>query len=76
MITDQDQAAWIQVRENTCSGGPDPLGCRIRLTRERTHVILRQHPLPRPGAWVVCGPERSNCRAIIGLRPVRELVFT
>ncbi len=48
MITDQDQVAWIQVRENTCRVGPDPLGCRIRLTRERTHIILRQHPLPRP----------------------------
>jgi uncharacterized protein YecT (DUF1311 family) len=47
MITGADQVAWLQVRENTCRVGPDPLGCRIRLTRERTHVILRQQPLPR-----------------------------
>jgi uncharacterized protein YecT (DUF1311 family) len=48
MITGADQVAWLQVRESTCRVGPDPLGCRIRLTRERTHVILRQHPLPQP----------------------------
>jgi uncharacterized protein YecT (DUF1311 family) len=39
MITGDDQVAWLQVRDNTCRVGGDPLGCRIRLTRERTHVI-------------------------------------
>jgi uncharacterized protein YecT (DUF1311 family) len=48
MITGDDQVAWLQVRENTCRVGPDPLGCRIRVTRERTHVILRQHLVIRP----------------------------
>jgi uncharacterized protein YecT (DUF1311 family) len=48
MITGDDQVAWLQVRENTCRVGPDPLGCRIRVTRERTHVILTQHPVMRP----------------------------
>jgi hypothetical protein len=48
MITGPDQVAWLQIRENTCRVGPDPLGCRIRLTRERTHLILRRRPVPRP----------------------------
>ena len=43
MITDPDATAWIQVRNNTCSAGPDALGCRIVMTRERTHVIIRRY---------------------------------
>jgi hypothetical protein len=35
-----DQVAWIQMRDNTCGAGPDPLGCRIRVSRARTSVIL------------------------------------
>ena len=45
MITDQDQVAWIQVRDNTCRSGPDPLTCRIRMARERTRVIIGRHPV-------------------------------
>jgi uncharacterized protein YecT (DUF1311 family) len=45
MITGDDQVAWLQVRENTCKAGPDPLGCRIRMTRERTRVIIRRNPV-------------------------------
>jgi hypothetical protein len=41
MIADPAQVAWIAVRENTCRVGPDPLRCRIRMTRERTHLIIR-----------------------------------
>jgi uncharacterized protein YecT (DUF1311 family) len=48
MITGDDQVAWLQVRENTCRVGPDPLRCRIRMTRERTHVIIRRHPALHP----------------------------
>jgi hypothetical protein len=48
MITGGDQAAWLQVRENTCRVGPDPLGCRIRLTRERTHQIIMRRVVPHP----------------------------
>jgi uncharacterized protein YecT (DUF1311 family) len=48
MITGDDQTAWLQVRYNTCRVGPDPLGCRIRLTRERTHLIIRRRPVPPP----------------------------
>jgi uncharacterized protein YecT (DUF1311 family) len=47
MITGDDQIAWIQVRDNTCRVGPDPLGCHIRMTRERTHVLMG-HPGPSP----------------------------
>jgi uncharacterized protein YecT (DUF1311 family) len=46
MLVGEDQVAWIQVRDNTCRIGPDRLGCRIRLTRERTHVVLSQHSVP------------------------------
>jgi uncharacterized protein YecT (DUF1311 family) len=42
MITSGDQVAWIQVRDDSCRVGPDPLRCRIRMTRARTHVILSQ----------------------------------
>jgi hypothetical protein len=45
MITGQDQVAWLQVRTNTCRVGPDPLGCRIRMTRERTNVIVHREPV-------------------------------
>jgi uncharacterized protein YecT (DUF1311 family) len=45
MILGEDQAAWIEVRNNTCAVGPDPLGCRIRMTRERTHVIVHRNPM-------------------------------
>lgn len=36
-----EQVAWIGVRDRTCLGVPDLLGCRIRVTREHTRVILR-----------------------------------
>lgn len=47
MITGQDQIAWIGIRDRTCGGVLDPLGCHIQMTRERTHVILHAPP-PRP----------------------------
>jgi uncharacterized protein YecT (DUF1311 family) len=43
MIVGPDQVAWIQVRDNTCGIGPGQLRCRIRITRERTHVIINRH---------------------------------
>jgi uncharacterized protein YecT (DUF1311 family) len=51
MITGEDQVAWLQVRQNTCGRGPDPLGCRIRMTHQRTAVIIHRGP-------VVHGPHR------------------
>lgn len=41
-MMDPDATAWIQVRNNTCAVGPNPLGCRIVMTRERVHLILRR----------------------------------
>ncbi len=48
MINSPDQVAWLQVRTNTCGLGPDPVGCRIRMTRERTAVIVRGPAPPHP----------------------------
>ncbi len=47
MITDAQQIAWVHVRDSTCGGLIDPLGCHVRMTRERTHVIAHAPP-PRP----------------------------
>jgi hypothetical protein len=44
MITGEDKVAWVRVRDNTCRTGPDPLKCHIRMTRERTHLIINRHP--------------------------------
>jgi len=43
MIVGADQAAWVRLRDNTCRSGPERLRCHIRMTRERTQVILSQH---------------------------------
>jgi uncharacterized protein YecT (DUF1311 family) len=45
MINGPDQVAWIEVRDNTCQAAADRLGCRIRITRERVHVIINRHSL-------------------------------
>jgi uncharacterized protein YecT (DUF1311 family) len=37
-----DQVAWIGFRDQSCGLGPGALPCRIRITRQRTRVILRQ----------------------------------
>lgn len=43
-----DQVAWLQVRASTCGGVADPIGCRIRVTREHTHRIIHRGPMPGP----------------------------
>jgi hypothetical protein len=51
MITDPDQVAWIGVRDRRCGGVLDPLGCRVVMSRERTHAILHAPPprrVPHP----------------------------
>ncbi|WP_348264422.1 DUF1311 domain-containing protein [Telmatobacter sp. DSM 110680] len=45
-MLDPQQAAWLAMRDSTCAG-PNGLGCRIRMTRERTRIILGPR-LPRP----------------------------
>lgn len=45
-----DQVAWIQLRDRSCLGVADPLGCRILATREHTHILIHRPPtMPRPG---------------------------
>jgi hypothetical protein len=44
----QDQLAWIQTRNNTCGGVVDPLGCRIRVSRERVRVFVPRGPVVHP----------------------------
>lgn len=45
-MLDPEQTAWLAMRDRTCMG-PNGLGCRVRLTRERVRVILGP-PRPRP----------------------------
>jgi uncharacterized protein YecT (DUF1311 family) len=47
MIVGTEQVSWIRVRDDACRIGPEPLRCRIRMTRERTHFIIRR-PYPTP----------------------------
>ena len=49
MITDDDQRAWIELRLNTCDRAVDALGCHIRMTHDRTHVLLGHGGEPHPG---------------------------
>lgn len=47
MIGSREQEDWIEGRDNACRAGPDPLVCHIRMTREQTHVVLKQDPSPK-----------------------------
>ena len=53
MISDPDLASWIGVRDRTCGGVLDPIGCHVTMTRERTHIILHAPPPPRSPAHPV-----------------------
>lgn len=48
MINGGENAAWLQFRDQSCGAGPDLLPCRIRLTRERVHKIIRREPPTHP----------------------------
>ena len=37
-----DQQAWITLRNTTCGGLANPLGCRISMARQRTHIIIHR----------------------------------
>jgi hypothetical protein len=39
-----DQVEFLSIRDRSCRTGPDPLGYRIRLTRERTRTVVRGRP--------------------------------
>ena len=43
-----DQVAWLELRDRTCLGIADPLGCRVRVTREHTHILMHRPAPPRP----------------------------
>lgn len=45
-MLDPEQLAWIGIRERTCGAG---LACRIRVTRERTRVLLGHPGTPGRG---------------------------
>ncbi|MGH6869361.1 MAG: lysozyme inhibitor LprI family protein, partial [Methylocella sp.] len=47
MIFEPEQLAWFQLRDRSCLDVPDRLGCRIRLTRERTRIIIQRTPRKR-----------------------------
>jgi hypothetical protein len=44
MLVGDEETEWIAVRNSQCGAVIDPLGCRIRLTREHTRGIA----MPRP----------------------------
>ena len=48
MLNDPAQITWVQLRDSTCGAGPNALRCHIRMTRERTHVIIHRIPSPPP----------------------------
>jgi uncharacterized protein YecT (DUF1311 family) len=48
MIVGDEQTTWLHIRDNTCRTGPEPLRCRVRLTRERTRVVLNRRSAPHP----------------------------
>ena len=45
-MASDDEASFLVVRDGACRVGPDPLGCRIRMTKERTRTIVRSGPPP------------------------------
>jgi len=40
-------ATWVELRNQSCNVGPDKLGCRVRMTREHTRMILQEHSTGR-----------------------------
>lgn len=45
---ESDQVEWIRLRDESCRIGPDRLKCRIRMTHERTHVLIKRRHAPAP----------------------------
>ena len=45
MIMGQDQIDWVAMRDSACRVGPNPLRCRIRMTRQRTRAIVTRIPM-------------------------------
>jgi hypothetical protein len=53
---ESDQVVWIRLRDETCREGPERLKCRIRMTHERTRVLIARRHAPGPPA----GPARPR----------------
>ncbi len=45
-MLEPEQVAWLGFRERSCGIGPERWGCRIRMTRQRTWVLLGREPVP------------------------------
>jgi uncharacterized protein YecT (DUF1311 family) len=52
---ESDQVVWIKLRDETCKEGPERLKCRIRMTHERTRVLIARRHAPGP-----VGPSRPR----------------
>jgi uncharacterized protein YecT (DUF1311 family) len=52
---ESDQIVWIRLRDETCKEGPERLRCRIRMTHERTRVLIGRRHAPGP-----VGPARPR----------------
>jgi uncharacterized protein YecT (DUF1311 family) len=52
---ESDQGVWIRLRDETCREGPERLKCRIRMTHERTRVLIARRHAPGP-----VGPARPR----------------
>jgi hypothetical protein len=48
IVNGGENSAWLQFRNQSCGAAPDPLSCRIRMTRERVRKIIRREPSARP----------------------------
>jgi hypothetical protein len=55
MAAESDQTVWIRLRDETCKEGPERLKCRIRMTHERTRVLIGRRHTPGP-----VGPARPR----------------
>ena len=49
MIQSGEQIDFVALRDNTCRRGPDPVGCRIRMTHERIGMVARRPAMRGPG---------------------------
>jgi hypothetical protein len=47
MIVGSDETAFIELRDSRCRRGPNPIACRIRMTREQVHVIVPRRGMKR-----------------------------
>jgi len=44
----QDQVAFTEIRDKMCHAGSDPLSCMIRMSKDRTQIVVTRGPTPKP----------------------------